>query len=262
MKDRDALLAAILAAPDDDTPRLVYADWLDEHGSKEDSDRAELVRLQYEISSWGQISNEDRHEAASILERRRRYNFALLKANSRAAKLAREQILLARNPQWSQLPCPVCDSKRTERYCDAAGDMDDRDCAECRGAGDLLHFFGISRTLTWRTGFIDSVSCRFDEVFQVKSGNGMELLRYFHPTPWALAVVSRLPVTRLAIGDRMPTQVDSCFWYWPSRLVPDFLCCGKDGFFPTHEAALDALAVAACSTVRQHAASVQSLPKK
>ncbi len=31
MSDRDALLAAIRANPDDDTPRLVFADWLDEN---------------------------------------------------------------------------------------------------------------------------------------------------------------------------------------------------------------------------------------
>jgi uncharacterized protein (TIGR02996 family) len=38
----DALLAEILANPDDDLPRLVHADWLEEHGDP----RAELVRLQ------------------------------------------------------------------------------------------------------------------------------------------------------------------------------------------------------------------------
>lgn len=31
--DEDALLAAIAAAPDDDAPRLVYADWLQERGA-------------------------------------------------------------------------------------------------------------------------------------------------------------------------------------------------------------------------------------
>jgi hypothetical protein len=31
MKLKDALLADILEHPDDDTPRLVYADWLDDH---------------------------------------------------------------------------------------------------------------------------------------------------------------------------------------------------------------------------------------
>jgi uncharacterized protein (TIGR02996 family) len=41
--DRAALLRAVAAAPDDDTPRLVYADWLEEHG---DPARGEFIRLQ------------------------------------------------------------------------------------------------------------------------------------------------------------------------------------------------------------------------
>ncbi len=39
----DALFPSILAAPDDDIARLVYADWLEEQG---DSPRAEFIRLQ------------------------------------------------------------------------------------------------------------------------------------------------------------------------------------------------------------------------
>lgn len=41
MSDREALLAAIRLHPDEDTPRLVFADWLDEHG---ESERAALIR--------------------------------------------------------------------------------------------------------------------------------------------------------------------------------------------------------------------------
>jgi uncharacterized protein (TIGR02996 family) len=41
--DDTPFLAAIRAAPDDDAPRLVYADWLDEHGQ---SARAEFIRVQ------------------------------------------------------------------------------------------------------------------------------------------------------------------------------------------------------------------------
>ena len=48
MTDADALLAAILADPDDDTPRLAYADWLGESG---DADRAEFIRLQCAIAA-------------------------------------------------------------------------------------------------------------------------------------------------------------------------------------------------------------------
>lgn len=45
MTEREALLRAICASPDDDTPRLVFADWLDEH-EPESAWHAELIRLQ------------------------------------------------------------------------------------------------------------------------------------------------------------------------------------------------------------------------
>jgi uncharacterized protein (TIGR02996 family) len=44
MTDRDALLAAICASPDEDTPRLAFADFLDEEGGKENATRAEYIR--------------------------------------------------------------------------------------------------------------------------------------------------------------------------------------------------------------------------
>ncbi|VTS00426.1 Repeat-companion domain TIGR02996 OS=Singulisphaera acidiphila (strain ATCC BAA-1392 / DSM 18658 / VKM B-2454 / MOB10) GN=Sinac_4455 PE=4 SV=1 [Gemmata massiliana] len=43
-----ALIRAIVADPDDDTPRLVYADWLDEHARP---DRARLIRVQCALES-------------------------------------------------------------------------------------------------------------------------------------------------------------------------------------------------------------------
>ena len=38
-----AFLQDIIASPEDDVPRLVYADWLQEHGQ---ADRAEFIRVQ------------------------------------------------------------------------------------------------------------------------------------------------------------------------------------------------------------------------
>ncbi len=43
--DGDALFRAICEQPEEDTPRLVYADWLEENGQPE---RAEFIRLQCE----------------------------------------------------------------------------------------------------------------------------------------------------------------------------------------------------------------------
>ncbi|HEY1186640.1 MAG TPA: TIGR02996 domain-containing protein [Gemmata sp.] len=45
--DEQALLAAVIAHPDEDTPRLIYADWLDEHDQPE---RAEFIRAQIAVT--------------------------------------------------------------------------------------------------------------------------------------------------------------------------------------------------------------------
>jgi uncharacterized protein (TIGR02996 family) len=51
--EEDGLLQAILAAPDDDGVRLVYADWLDEHGRPE---RAEFIRAQVALEAEPELS--------------------------------------------------------------------------------------------------------------------------------------------------------------------------------------------------------------
>lgn len=50
MDDRRALMAAIIANPEEDTPRLMFADWLDEHGGEHDRARAAFIRLQVEAA--------------------------------------------------------------------------------------------------------------------------------------------------------------------------------------------------------------------
>src|SRR6201986_5154337 len=47
MNEREAFLRAICDNPDDDTPRLVFADWLQENGEE---DRGEFIRLQIEVA--------------------------------------------------------------------------------------------------------------------------------------------------------------------------------------------------------------------
>jgi len=57
MSDESALLAAILAHPDEDTPRLMYADWLQENGQPE---RAEFIRLQIELTREYTVEGDNR----------------------------------------------------------------------------------------------------------------------------------------------------------------------------------------------------------
>jgi uncharacterized protein (TIGR02996 family) len=59
--EQAALLAAIVAEPDDDTPRLVYADWLEEHS---DAEQAAFIRDSIKLSltkptakSWKTLYN-------------------------------------------------------------------------------------------------------------------------------------------------------------------------------------------------------------
>lgn len=50
MSDKKDLLRAICEYPKEDTPRLMYADWLEERGEDYDRDRAEFIRLQIELA--------------------------------------------------------------------------------------------------------------------------------------------------------------------------------------------------------------------
>ncbi|QDU22584.1 TIGR02996 domain-containing protein [Urbifossiella limnaea] len=58
MTDRDALYAAVLAAPDDDTPRLVFADYLDDTGVRADAIRARFIRNQVALARAEPWSDE------------------------------------------------------------------------------------------------------------------------------------------------------------------------------------------------------------
>ena len=51
MTDREALTRAVAAHPDEDTPRLAFADWLDEHGDAGDKVHARFVRVQCEMAA-------------------------------------------------------------------------------------------------------------------------------------------------------------------------------------------------------------------
>lgn len=44
--DRRALMAAVRAHPDDDTPRLVCADWFEDQGGESNAARAAFIRTQ------------------------------------------------------------------------------------------------------------------------------------------------------------------------------------------------------------------------
>jgi uncharacterized protein (TIGR02996 family) len=89
MSDEDALLAAIAAHPDEDTPRLAYADWLDEHDRPI---RAEFIRIQCALAQRDGLSDEERRKLAQrqeyIFENHRRDILGPLGADFTASRAA------------------------------------------------------------------------------------------------------------------------------------------------------------------------------
>jgi uncharacterized protein (TIGR02996 family) len=61
MTHADAFLRDILAHPDDDAPRLIFADWLEEQGDPNSVARAEFIRVQCALAG-GQLPEQQRVE--------------------------------------------------------------------------------------------------------------------------------------------------------------------------------------------------------
>jgi uncharacterized protein (TIGR02996 family) len=64
--DERAFLNAICECPEDDTARLVYADWLADHG---DSDRGEFIRVQVELDRTPPLTEKDERRRKVLLDR-------------------------------------------------------------------------------------------------------------------------------------------------------------------------------------------------
>ena len=63
--DERTFLNAICAQPDDDTARLVFADWLAENG---DPDRGEFIRCEVELARTQPGSEPDERRRRVLLE--------------------------------------------------------------------------------------------------------------------------------------------------------------------------------------------------
>jgi uncharacterized protein (TIGR02996 family) len=68
MTHDDAFLRDVLDHPDDDAPRLIYADWLEEHGY---AARAEFIRVQCELAARGPARSREELQARRALGARK-----------------------------------------------------------------------------------------------------------------------------------------------------------------------------------------------
>lgn len=86
----DSPLPAVLANPHDVAPRLIYADWLEEHGQQE---RAEFIRVQIELAWLGEPPFPNCHSFA-INMRPREQCLRCVDCKKQTALRARERELL------------------------------------------------------------------------------------------------------------------------------------------------------------------------
>jgi uncharacterized protein (TIGR02996 family) len=238
--DRDSFLTAILANPGDDTPRLVYADWLAENGQEE---YGEFIRLQCVLARWG-VASATAYPVRHLC--RHCYStWLLMPAGSEpqwilgeptyspccetgpAGALIREtsdteSVLLAREAELLAVlrprllpPCPVC----------AGGDTTEGE-AGCRHCGAT----GVCPGEVWR-GFAHSLKVpSLVTVFEMEVGEETaseggvsddELTApeiRTQPRPWATRALADFgTVEEVWVSDRWPemwTQMMEPIWLW------------------------------------------------
>lgn len=246
MTDHAAFLSAILADPADDTPRLIYAGWLEEMGW---GDRAEFIRVQCELAKHGGrgIHGTLSHEEWQALRRREREllipnwhnwsgRFATYLVNFNEGDKGAIGVRFARG-LLAEVQCTLqawmggkCNCENGERW----GQV-----MLSRGSPNILPTYG--------GGYATCDIC-----------HGAGTIPGHGP-----AIVAAHPVERVVVSDRRPAEEDANEWYWlrqdfpipnpesmPSLLPPavfDLLnggklsIGGKVRFFHTEQAARDAL---------------------
>ena len=229
--DEAALLKAIVAHPDEDTPRLVYADWLDEAG---DHARAEFIRL----SVAGEFDQAAANTAALFLEAHRE-RFLRVPCE-RCGGTGEYWVPTNRSPLFEQMKvrCAACD-----------GTGDATRLTDNRGAGGTN--CGIYRfPVTFACGFPYSLGgCRLKDLFVQQErqktcpdcihwkgrvppdcrclGSRRVAVNEWRPTPWALAVFRAHPtLARVPPTCRTPLWDHAAGYGWRRA----------DGWPTTHDA--------------------------
>jgi len=145
MTERDAFLKAILADPDEDSHRLVYADWLTENG---DADRGEFIRVQIELARRWPLAPPGTAYYDFPPDKRREY--------------PEYQRLLARARElWEHVPRGrTCTSGYTWTL--PLGDLFGEHLSSVQ---EWFCIGNFSESVRWtcRRGFVESVTCRGDD---------------------------------------------------------------------------------------------------
>ncbi len=173
--DDKPFLKAICEYPDDDAPRLVYADWLEERG---EADRAEFIRVQCEMKVVAGQVNDVRKKIES--GRRGLSPPERLLRKSEKLRDRERALLLANHYRW--LP-----NLRNNYHWVMGGGA----TAVCsRSATSPANWWEVCRA-EFRRGFVESITCSKLAVF----------LEY------APLWFAEQPVLKVGLTDRMPDLI-------------------------------------------------------
>ncbi len=252
MTERDAMLAAICADPDDDVRRLAFADWLEENGQGE---RAEFIRVQCEIAGHERrtgslyITGPEGRRVRELLCRHA-YDWTSPIMRGRSHRVDGATV---RMPSDGMLEWEVVFRRGfIEKACCMIASVGAGYCVSCYGVGGDT-----------RDGQGECRRC---------NGTGDR----FCPDPDALALVCNHPVTHVVIRDRDPYH-NGKGWCWynadrpephrggtianiPGWLFRELSERERWQDYPTRELATDALAVAVCRVVRRAAGLITATP--
>lgn len=227
------LLRAILESPDDDTPRLVMADWLDERG---DGGRAEFIRLQCRIAAIEAVCSCGRcvrrrgggqHTNGPCGVDQERDE--LPGGRSKQAFLRRrEKELLA--PYAEAWAVAGLDGERWGAAADAKG-------VSLHHWEDLQHGPIASVDVAFRRGFVDSITLSLAD-FEAH----------------AKAAFAAHPVVKMTLSDALihPSGGNNTYFVGGLGRFPKEYWDGLQNL-PTRQAALDALSRAAVAVGRERA---------
>lgn len=250
MSERDAFLAAIAENPDDDTGRLVFADWLDERNDP----LGEFIRVQIKLARLSKCPHPEHHKKDYWAKR-------CMVCSEALKPRRREAELRGLHPEWARVPCPTCKGSESIGACSFDGGKTTvyPQCVTCGGTHDLLQAaldpegepgrFPSERPHGFARGFLSWVGAPLEQLgAQVEyecphcarapmcpetgayecgrrdCENGAEI---WQPTPLALALVESLPLTELRPSDRTPYHNGGGYcWFDASRgqqsgAVPD-----------------------------------------
>ena len=236
MTTREALLAAVLADPDDDTVRLAFADFLGENGEEE---RAEFIRVQVELARLPGCGHKDDAQWCTRCS----------EDSPHITLRCRERDL------WNAIPSKT----QTNGYLwtQPCGDLFGE---HLQSVNDPTAIGIFSESVLWscRRGFVHAITCTHDD-----------FLRH------AEAVFRAHPVTGVTLTDAEPAEQGNGNWVWrewyedtrdADELHEDLFTamCGDSAlspwYFHSREDAISALVRGCVSLGRKRAGVVVKMP--